>query len=48
MNTYAEIAETTPYYSPMPYGKQPATNAGGTSALGYEPNELPAAPPRDI
>lgn len=32
MNTYAEIAETTPYYSPMPYGKQPATNAGGTSA----------------
>lgn len=33
MNTYAEIAETTPYYSPMPYGKQPATNAGGTSAL---------------
>ena len=36
MNTYAEIAETTPYYSPMPYGKQPATNAGGHIGFGSD------------
>lgn len=36
MNTYNSDAETKVFYSPMPFGTQPATNAGGTSenALG--------------
>lgn len=37
-NTYVSAAETAPYYSPMPYGTLPATNAGGTSALALTGN----------
>lgn len=33
MNTFNEVAEENVYYSPMPYGDQPAESAGGTSAL---------------